>query len=97
MPIYVYEVITDDDDPGQVFEVEQRMSEPALTKHPTTGQPVRRVIQPPNLPSRYTSMHEKSKLSNKNLDRLGFTKYEKTGDGSYTRMAGKDGPETLTP
>jgi hypothetical protein len=97
MPTYVYEVITGDDEPGQMFEVEQRMSDEPLKKHPTTGQPVRRVIQPPNLPSRYTSMHEKSKMSNKNLDRLGFTKYEKTSDGQYTRTAGKDGPKTLEP
>jgi hypothetical protein len=42
-------------------------------------------------------MHEKSKMSNKNLDRLGFTKYEKTSDGEYTRMTGNAGPEKLNP
>lgn len=97
MPTYVYEVILEDGEEGQLFEVVQSMSDPPLTEHPETGQPVRRVIQPPHLPQKYTSSHEKSKMSNKNLDRLGFTKYEKTADGEYTRMAGKDGPEKLNP
>ena len=45
MATYIYETI-----PGKRsqkprrFEVEQKMSEPALTKDPQTGQPVRRVI-----------------------------------------------------
>jgi len=95
MPIYVYEVILENGEEGQVFEIEQKMTDPALTKHPTTGQPVRRVIQVPNIATNYTSSHEKKKLGNDNLSRLGFTKYEKTGDGQYTRTAGKDGPETL--
>lgn len=45
MAIYIYETIPQK--PGEKvvqFEIEQKMSEPALTKHPTTGQPVRRVI-----------------------------------------------------
>lgn len=45
MATYVYETIPDD--PNQEprrFEVVQKMSEPALTKDPKTGEPVRRVI-----------------------------------------------------
>jgi hypothetical protein len=33
-------------------------------------------------------------LSNKNLDRLGFTKYEKAGDGVYEKKAGQ-GPDVF--
>ena len=44
MPVYVYEVITDDGEEGQIFEVMQKMSDDPLTQHPTTGQPVRRVM-----------------------------------------------------
>ena len=95
MPVYVYEVITEDGDEGQLFEVQQSMSDPPLTEHPTTGQPVRRVIQPPNLPQKHTSMHEKKRMSNENLDRLGFTKYEKAGDGFYEKKAG-DGPDLIS-
>jgi predicted nucleic acid-binding Zn ribbon protein len=45
MPTYLYETL-----PGPTestverFEVRQRMDEPALEKHPTSGTPVRRVI-----------------------------------------------------
>lgn len=45
MPTYVYE--TCPTKPGAKairFEVDQRMSEAPLTKHPETGEPVRRVI-----------------------------------------------------
>ncbi len=45
MTTYVYETIPQK--PGaqpQRFEVRQSMSEPALTRHPETGEPVRRVI-----------------------------------------------------
>lgn len=45
MATYVYETIPQK--PGQKprqFELEQKMSEPALTKHPETGEPIRRVI-----------------------------------------------------
>jgi len=45
MPTYVYETVPRD--PGQAplrFELDQRMSAPALTVHPDTGEPVRRVI-----------------------------------------------------
>jgi len=45
MATYVYETIprTADEKPER-FEVVQRMSDPALTRHPDSGQPVRRVI-----------------------------------------------------
>jgi hypothetical protein len=40
-------------------------------------------------------MKTKSSLSNKNLDRLGFTKYERAGDGKYERKAG-GGPDVIS-
>lgn len=45
MPTYVYETIPakSGEKPVQ-FEVEQRMSAAALTTHPDTGVPVRRVV-----------------------------------------------------
>jgi len=41
MPIYVYETVAA---PHERFEVRQSMKEEALTRHPQTGEPVRRVI-----------------------------------------------------
>ena len=42
MPTYVYKNLTT----GDTFEVQQSITEPALTEHPDTGEPVKRVIQP---------------------------------------------------
>lgn len=45
MATYVYETIpqTADEQPRR-FEIQQSMKDDALTKHPETGEPVRRVI-----------------------------------------------------
>lgn len=42
MPTYVYKSLTT----GDTFEIQQRITEPALTEHPETGDPVKRVVQP---------------------------------------------------
>src|SRR5690606_930676 len=42
MPVYVYRNLVT----GETFEIEQRMTEAALTEHPETGEPVKRLIQP---------------------------------------------------
>lgn len=42
MPIYVYRNLST----GETFEVEQRMVDEALSAHPVTGDPVKRLIQP---------------------------------------------------
>ncbi len=44
MPIYEYEILTPDGAPKGVFETMQKMSDPALTRHPVTGEPVRRIL-----------------------------------------------------
>lgn len=94
MPLYVYEVILEDGEEGQVFEVEQRMSDPPLTHHPTTGQPVRRVITAPNIATRYTSAQDRRRTSDNHLQKHGFTKYVKSGDGTYEKTVG-DGPQQI--
>lgn len=90
MPTYVYAIISPDGSDGPTFEVFQRLSDPPLTAHPETGRPVRRVPVAPQ----FQATTEKSRLSNKNLDRLGFTKYERAGKGVYERKAGS-GPDVL--
>lgn len=42
MPVYVYRNLTT----GETFELEQRISDAALTAHPETGEPVKRLVQP---------------------------------------------------
>ena len=95
MPTYVYQVINDDGSEGETFEVFQKMAEAALTKQPVTGKPVRRVIVAPNIAGNWSDAATKSTLSDKNLDRLGFTKYQRAGDGKYEKRAGS-GPDVIS-
>jgi len=96
MPTYVYEVVQPDGQPGEQFEVVQPISDAALCEHPETGEPVRRVIQPVFIGGQWSesAMH-RSANDDKKLDRLGFTKYVKSGDGVYEKRAGK-GPNIIT-
>ena len=94
MPTYVYQEILEDGSDGETFEVVQRMADEALAAHPRTGRPVRRVLQPPGVAQKPGSSLPKTSLDNKNLERLGFTKYEKASDGKYEKTAGK-GPSMI--
>jgi predicted nucleic acid-binding Zn ribbon protein len=95
MPLYVYEVVTADDSPGEQFEVFQSMAEEPLTKHPQTGQPVRRVLCAPAIGGQWSDSAMKRSVSDdKKLDKMGFTKYVKAGDGRYEKRAGK-GPDVI--
>jgi predicted nucleic acid-binding Zn ribbon protein len=96
MPTYVYEVIEPDGRPGRQFEVVQTIRAAPLVYHPETGEPVRRVIQPVFIGGQWSesSMHRSMK-DEKKLDRLGFTKYVKSGDGVYEKRTGK-GPNLIT-
>ena len=92
MPTYVYEVILEDGEPGQVFEVTQMMSDPPLTEHPVTGQPVRRIIQAPNIGGKHIDIGNAKNISDDKLGKLGFTKYVKTDTGKYEKTVGT-GPQ----
>jgi predicted nucleic acid-binding Zn ribbon protein len=97
MPIYVYEFLDAEGKPtGETFEHVQSMRDDALTTHPETGAPVRRMITAPNIAGKWSDMKSKSAMSNANLERLGFTKYEKRGDGYMERVAGKEGPKSIS-
>lgn len=98
MPTYVYEVLDkkDGEGTGEYFEVVQPITDDALEKHPESGKPVRRVPQAVHIAGKWSDMKSKSALSNKNLEQLGFTKYEKRGDGYMERVAGKEGPRTIS-
>jgi hypothetical protein len=94
MPLYVYEVVLPDGSGGEQFEFLQGMSETPLTAHPDTGEPVRRVFGTPNAPRAWTDSQGSAKMSDKNLASKGFTKYVKTGDGSYEKTTGS-GPKKI--
>lgn len=94
MPLYVYEVVLPDGTGGERFEVLQSMSEAPLTVHPETGEPVHRVFGAPNAPRAWTDAHARTQTSDKNLAAKGFTKYVKSGDGTYEKTAGT-GPKKI--
>ena len=96
MPTYEYEILDDQGAPtGERFEYVQRMSDEPLETEPGTNRPCRRAIVAPAIAGKWSDMKGKSTLSNQNLERLGFTKYERRGDGYMERVAGKKGPKTL--
>ena len=95
MPTYVYEILDTKGEPtGERFEAVQSIKAEALTKHPETGAPVRRAIVAPNLGLGMSAA--KARMSNKNLEKLGFTKYERKGSGYMERVAGKEGPKSIS-
>lgn len=94
MPLYVYEEILPDGTGGETFEWLQGMNAAPLTEHPETGVPVRRVFGTPNAPKGWTDSQGKAKLSDNNLERLGFTKYVKGEGGKLEKRFGK-GPDKL--
>jgi len=99
MPMYEYVVINEDGAEGERFEVIESIHAPPLTKHPQTGQPVRRVISRPAPPKVIGGRHDvKPELSNRRLEQLGFTKYKKTGGPGrkYEKVVG-DGPDLIKP
>ena len=97
MPLYEYEILGKNGQPtGETFEIMQSIKADALVKHPVTGDPVRRKISVPNIAGKWSDLKGKSALSNENLTRLGFTKYEKKGKGYMERTAGKIGPRSIS-
>lgn len=98
MPIYVYEVIRDDAPdglPGHRFEVIQSIADAALTQHPVTGQPVRRIVQPFALAGSDSDLANRAKLDERNLARHGLAKYVRVDEHTYEKMVG-DGPSRLS-
>jgi predicted nucleic acid-binding Zn ribbon protein len=92
MPLYVYEEVLPDGSAGETFEIMQGIHEPALTRHPQSGAPVRRKVTAPGwVPKGFGKHDKKEQLSDRQLEKLGFTKYVK-GKRGYEKTAG-DGPE----
>ena len=95
MPTYVYEVLDGAGQPCERFEIEQRMTDEPLTRHPETGAPVRRMFLPPLIGGKNSQANADRAIGdNRKLEKMGFTKYVKTSDGQYEKACGK-GPDHL--
>ncbi len=100
MPVYLYQAILPDGTDGDIFEVEQPMSAPALTCHPQTGLPVKRIYSAPNLSLRYSEQSVNNRLSPKKVEQAGFTRYERDKlTGTYHKTLGRDtrAPDVFKP
>ncbi|MGL4461408.1 MAG: FmdB family zinc ribbon protein [Planctomycetia bacterium] len=93
MPIYEYEPTGDPGCPTcrEKFEVVQRMADEPLVACPDCGAAVHRVFSTPSV---HGATAGDKITSNKNLAEKGFTKYVKSGDGHYEKVAGK-GPTVI--
>lgn len=91
MPMYVYEVLNDDGSVSETFEIMQKMTDQQLITHPETGQAVRLKLQAPVVAKKTHGQLPKGDISDRNLEKLGFTKYKKTAKGGYEKLLG-DGP-----
>jgi len=90
VPLYVYEHSSSQCEPCQRrFEVLQRVNDPPLEKCPQCGGPCHRVISP------FAPIKSaRDLLSPKNLERHGFTQYQRAGDGRYEKTCG-EGPRHI--
>jgi len=95
MPLYIYEELRPDGSAGTTYEFLQSIHDPAFTKHPETGVAIRRKVTAAWTPKPFGKHDKKEQLSDKNLEKLGFTKYVKTKRG-YEKTAG-EGPELKKP
>ncbi|HEX8551239.1 MAG TPA: zinc ribbon domain-containing protein [Abditibacteriaceae bacterium] len=97
MPIYEYIALTDGCAlcDGRFEEIQSASDEP-FTECPACEAPCQRVISRPARAHVNRSAGGEL-LSNDNIARNGFLKYERSGDNTWTRTAGDDssGPPTL--
>jgi len=93
MPIYEYGAAdsTGCDYCNNGFEVLQKISAERLTTCPQCHSPVRRLLSAPTV-----KMGRGNVLSQKNIEKHGFTQYKNTGKG-FERTAGTKGPKTINP
>jgi len=91
MPIYEYHASSQNScgHCAIVFEIMQKLSDPALKFCPECHNPVQRKISRPNLASPAPS------LTQDNIEKHGFTQFKRVEKGVYEKTAGK-GPDYIT-
>lgn len=100
MPTYTYQEYLPDGRKGALFEYIQSMSEPALKTHPQSGNPVRKVFNPPNVAHQYSDRSLQTGLNSEQIEKGGFSRYERDPlTGRYHKTAGKTpaAPDIIDP
>jgi predicted nucleic acid-binding Zn ribbon protein len=83
MPLYVYQGLNT----GETFELEQRISEAALTHNPTTGEPVKRLIGRPAIAFKGSGFYANDSKSSSSGGSSSVTKTEPSGDAKVEKTA----------
>ncbi len=101
-PTYLYTCLNAEG-VSEPFEIEHAMALAPLSHHPETGQPLQRYYkEAPGILTQYSERSTQARLSTKNIEKAGFTKYIRDkASGQYHRIAeatgaaGAQTPETL--
>ena len=93
MPIYEYKHTESyGTDCSEIQEYFHGISAKSYTECPKCKHPLQKLV---SMPARHAESM-KDKMSDKNLSRLGFSKYVKSSDGKYEKASGPaDAPSTL--
>ncbi len=84
MPIYRYRNLTT----NETFDLEQRITESALTQHPETGDPVKRLIQPVGIAFKGSGFYVNDSRASKSASaKDGSKKDSSKGDKAETKSA----------
>ena len=90
MPVYLYKNLTT----GATFEVEQRIAEDTLTVDPTSGDPVKRLIQPVGIAFKGSGFYA---TDSRKTSRPAPKGDATTGDASKTDTPKSDAPKSVAP
>ena len=96
MPVYLYQGI----ESGETFNLEQRISEAALTHHPKNGEPVKRLIGKPAISfkgSGFYANDSKNTASSKPEAKADAPKAETSSDSPNPDSPKTDAPKTDAP
>ena len=96
MPVYLYQGI----ESGETFNLEQRISEAALTHHPKNGEPVKRLIGKPAISfkgSGFYANDSKNTASSKPEAKADAPKAETSSDSPVTNAPKADSPKAESP
>ena len=80
MPIFKYLVLNGNKAP-EYIEVEQSIGSPPLSKHPISGEPLKKIPYSPSLTLSHSTIRENSSLSSDRLKKHGFSIFQKDDEG----------------
>ena len=97
MPLYTYQAKSIDHACGHCvlpFDVMQKLADERLSVCPECGSPIKKIIAAVHL-NTGTTGSPSTTLSERNIEKNGFTQYRKVGKGQYEKTAGK-GPDSIS-